>query len=102
MDRIDFINSINHNGRSVIDLVSNYFDQNMLLYDLVEIDDKISVIEDSTNKISFQVDNNNPNSILDLTNKISRSNTVVLYARPIYMNYSKISDSSIIITMSKL
>ena len=51
MDRIDFINSINHNGRSVIDLVSNYFDQNMLLFNRSKFTRKIKLEEEGATLI---------------------------------------------------
>lgn len=102
MTRIQFIQSIDrtNSNRTVVDDVTDYFDHEMLLYDLIgSTNSKISIIENSSGRISFQIDSNKT-VISNLNSLIGLGQTVIEYERPLELHQSMISDKSINLTIA--
>lgn len=102
MDRIQFINSINHKDKQLPDLVCKYIDQYMLLYDLVDRKDKIQYVSDNgINQINFQV-SSSPQAISNLTANISAATNVKRYERVIHVEETAVSNIIVNISMTLL
>ena len=96
MDRIQFMQSIvRTDDRSMKDDIIDFFDQEMLLYELVgSIKHTASVIDYEPKKISFQIDCNKQD-IRRLTSILSSIERVVEYDKPLGVDFSITSDKSI-------
>ena len=102
MDRIQFINSINHKDKRLSDFIFQYIDQYMVLYDLVDRKDKIQYMNDNgSNSITFQV-LSSPNAISALSNKISTMPDVKPYERIIHIDQTLFSNIITNITLSMI
>ena len=87
---------------STVDIIRYYYDQLMLLYDLIESYDYISVIDNSTNRISFQVFSHDQQTINRLIEKINSHKSNPIYGKPILSEYYLKGNDSVIISMVKL
>ena len=106
MDRIGFIQSIDRTPvtRSLTDDIVDYFDQEMLLYEIIGGTNlMISVTDCTTNNISFHIDGNKQD-ISFLSNRLALfvSSPVVEYDKPLVVQSSVISDKSIEINISNI
>lgn len=106
MDRIGFIQSIDRTPvtRSLAEDIIDYFDQEMLLYEIIgEANLMISVTDCTTNNISFHIDGNKQD-IGFITNRLALfiSSPVVEYDKPLVVQGSVISDKSIQINISNI
>lgn len=101
IDRISFLHSINPGSLSTADLVVRYLDQFMLLYDLVDEQDNVSVIDNSTNYISYQIQNQDPNYIRALGDQLMNMQPVQLYANPLITKVNNQDSQSLNITIYK-
>jgi hypothetical protein len=100
MDRIQFVNSINHNDKQLAQFLVNYIDQYMVLYDLVDRKDKIKYISDNNiNRITFQV-YSNPDNINELTRKISTNSNYKKYERVVHIDQTLVSNVITNLTMT--
>jgi hypothetical protein len=97
MDRIEFIHSINPNHITTKDLIIDYLDQSMLLYDLVPEDSTVSVSDNNLDLISFDVYTTKKN-IIKLSNYLTNNPVIVEYRKPINLNFTQ-SDNILSITM---
>jgi hypothetical protein len=86
---------IRTDDRSMKDDIIDFFDQEMLLYELVgSINHTASVIDYDPKKISFQI-YGNKQDIRRLTSVLSSINRVMEYDKPLGVDYSITSDKSI-------
>ena len=104
MDRIKFMQSIIRADRSLTDDIIDYFDHEMLLYELVGYANNTITVTDCTSKnISFNIDGNKRDiSTLNNYLRTYTSNPIVEYDKPLVVHYSVISDRSINITISDI
>lgn len=102
MDRVEFLHAIDYGDKSINDMIINHLDQCMILYDLVNSSDKVKRIEDANNTVSFQIDLFDNKSTEVLLNKINATPNISRYGRNVVnINFSVISDNSIVIKMTK-
>lgn len=101
MDRIAFLHSINTGNISIVDLVVKYVEPTMLLYNLVDDRDSINVIDNSTNQISYQIQNSDNNYINQLDRNLDQIPTMLLYGTQLNIDHKKITDTSLYITIAK-
>lgn len=102
MDRIQFMQSIVREDRSMKDDIVDFFDHEMLLYELVgSIKNTSTIIDYEPKKISFQIDGNKYD-ISRLSNQLAFVNKVVEYDKPLGVDFSIISDRSLQIDITTL
>lgn len=96
MDRIEFMQSIiRTNDRSMKDDIIDFFDQEMLLYELIgSFKHTVSVIDYNPKKISFQI-NGNKQDIHRLTTTLSSIDKVIEYDKPLGVDFTITSNKSI-------
>lgn len=99
MDRIEFLHSIDLNGKPLAYLVTNYIDQSMLLYELIDRDCNVRVADDTGRSISFQIDFGNKYDSADMVSKLDTSVVYKLYDKEMHMNY-KLNGNSVWIGLS--
>jgi len=102
MDRIEFLNSIKYTEANdkVIDILMGFFDQYMVLYNLIDNVSGISVIGYNDNCINFLIEYFDKDSAAIALNKLSTSNTFYLYNRVFYIQAQSNNKKSNIITIS--
>jgi hypothetical protein len=82
--------------------IIDFFDQEMLLYELVGSTNNTSTIIDyNPKKISFLIDGNRQD-ISRLSNQLAVINQVIEYDKPLGVDYSMISDRSLQINITTL
>lgn len=97
MNRVEFLQDIEYNNYSLAGCLVSALDQEMLLYEFIKnTSAKISVIESSTNKITFQIKNKNISELSSIENSIRSNSQVVYYTSPLYLEYQKNNESLII------
>lgn len=103
MDRIAFLHSINTgNNLSIVDLVVKYIEPTMYLYSLVDDRDNVNVIDNSTDQISYQINNSQEvNNINNLDIYLDQYNNTSLYGSYLDITHKKQSDRSLYITIRK-
>ncbi len=104
MDRIKFMQTIIRNERSLENDIIDFFDHEMLLYELIGSANSTITVTDTTSKnISFHIDSTKKD-VSRLSNFLISygNNPVVLYDKPLLVQHSVISDKSIDITISNL
>lgn len=100
MDRIEFLHSINMQDSSIIDFVVNFFDQYMLLYDLVDCVCKPTVLEYSTTHILFNLVYNDKHSASLLADKVNASSMMPMYGHMYNVTCNLIDTTSINININ--
>lgn len=95
MDRIEFSNRINLQGENFADTLLRFFNQEMLLYNMVDTIDDIRVINNDTNYISFELSYKNPIDASNLFNKLSTLENAILYGRQYNVSCELLSDRSL-------
>lgn len=103
MDRIGFMQSIIRDNRTMADDIIDFFDHEMLLYELIgTANSTVTVTRTTAKNISFHIDGN-MKDISDIDNNLSVcSNPLVPYDRPLAVNHNVTSDKSIEITITTL
>lgn len=100
MDRISFLHSINPGSLSLVNVVLNYLDQTMLLYNLVGENDSVSVIDNSTNYISYQIKNKDQSYINNLASTVNNRQDI-LYRDPLTTKVNSVDEEGISISVYK-
>lgn|SRR5574344_1661273 len=102
MNRIEFVQSIKRdNSITLADIVVNFFDQYMFLYDLVDTVDSVSIIDHNTSSISFRLDYSTKEPVEQLQEKLYNIPIAMIYGLNYYVRSSRIEDNSIMISISK-
>lgn len=98
MDRIQFVNSINHVDKQLSEFIPKFIDHYMILYELVDRKDKVKYLSDNgINQITFQI-LSTPDSISNLTRKLSTVHEAKPYDRVV--NIDQIAVSNVITNIS--
>lgn len=99
MDRIQFSNRINLQGEIFADLLVQFFNQEMLLYNMVDTINDIKVINNDTNHISFELYYNNQDDISNLYHKINSTPEMTIYGKNYLVSCDPLENKSIIINI---
>ena len=96
MDRIQFVNSINHNDKQLSEFIPKYIDQYMILYELVDRKDKVKYLseylsDNGVNQITFQI-LSTPESISTITRKLSTVHEAIPYGRVVHIDQIPVSN----------
>ena len=98
MDRIEFLNSIDLNGKPLAYLVTNYLDQSMLIYNLINHECNVRVTEDTGRSISFQIDFKTKKQSDDLLKRLNPGVKYKVYEKEMNLNY-RYDNSSVFINL---
>ena len=103
MDRIQFMQSIIRDNRSMVDDIVDFFDHEMLLYELIgSANITIIVTDTATKNISFHIDGSKKD-LESLDKNLSvYTNPLVPYDKPLVVDHNVTSDKSINITISSI
>lgn len=101
MDREQFLHSIKSDNLVVKDIVVNFFDQYMLLYDLVDTVKDTTIISSNESSISFQLDFSNNESVNTLCKKIEACPIVTIFGSFFNISYSNKTTQSVIINIQR-
>jgi hypothetical protein len=81
MDRAEFLKSIDRNGTEFTDMIVGFFDQHMLLYDLVDNVSNVSIIELKQNNVEFKVDFPSTNDVDIVMNRVTNAPIIPIYEK---------------------
>ena len=101
MDREQFLHSIKSDNLEAKDIVVNFFDQYMLLYDLVDTVKDTTIISSNESSILFQLDFSNNESVNTLCGKIDASPIVNIFSSLFNISYSNKTTQSVIINIQR-
>jgi hypothetical protein len=102
MDRIQFVNSINHNDKQLSEFIPKYIDQYMILYELVDRKDKVKYLNDNgINQTTFQI-LSTPDSIDNITRKLSNSCDYTPYGKLVHIDQIPVSNVITNLTLTML
>lgn len=82
MDRIEFVQAIKRDNMELAEVVIKFFDQYMLLYNLVDTVDDISIINSNDMSVCFELRYINPESATKLLGRLGQFNTMISYETP--------------------
>lgn len=97
MDREQFLHSIKSSDMEVSDIVVNFFDQYMLLYDLVDSVISTSIISSDKSTISFRLDLADEESVTTLRNKLANIPATTIFDSFYNIFFEVVSKESIVI-----
>ena len=97
MDREQFLHSIKSDNLEAKDIVVNFFDQYMLLYDLIDTVKDTTIINSNKSSISFQLDFSNDESVIKLCEKIEAYPVVTIFNSVFNISYSAKKESPSVI-----
>ena len=96
MDRVEFIHSISYaEGTETVNLLMSFFNQYMLLYNLIDDISKITYESSYANSIEFLVDYKSQEAARKNISEIMAHNPVSIYNTICHINITSLSDSSI-------
>ena len=97
MDEVVFLESMNLNNINCSDICTTYLDEFILLYDLINFADSVSVLNNSIKSITFAI---NSNSIIDIKSKLDYQSIFIPFEKQINVRYNIASSNEIIIYMN--
>ena len=100
MNRVDFLHII-HSDYDFGDILVNLFDQYILLYNLLDTVEDISIVARTNNSVSFSLTYQDINSIKTLTTRLYQFATINMYQTNYMVSFVSPNSNSIIITISK-
>lgn len=102
MDRIEFFHSINYTDKAeATNLLMSFFDQYMLLYNLVDDIRSVSYEQSYLNNIQFIIDYVSSAAAENNLIVVNSNSMVNIYGSICYVSALKISDTGVKITISK-
>ena len=81
MDRAEFLKSINRNGKEFTDMIVGFFDQHMLLYDLVDNISNVDIIQLEQHNVEFKVEFPNNEDVAIVLDRVSSSPIIPIYEK---------------------
>lgn len=100
MDRVEFIKSIKDPNGNKENLLVNFFDHYMILYDLIEKVDDIEVTNSDNTSVSFQLYYSNTETMNKLIEKLKAQSMLMIFEKYYNISYSDITDNTVNITIS--
>lgn len=101
-DRSQFLLSMNYpEGIATEDIITYFFDQYMLLYNLVGNVKRKTLLNSSITCVSFEVEFFDENSVSIINNAILNNPTVVIYESTYVLGCNPIENNVVVITISK-
>ena len=100
MDRVEFIRQIEESNITHAEILSKFFDQYMVLYNLIEKIDKVIFISSDNNSVTFQLFCQNEDIIKTTADRIQHKSMVIIYEKCFSVIYSNITNCSIDITIT--
>lgn len=101
MNREQFLHSIKSSDIESSDIVINFFDQYMLLYDLIDNVNNVSIISSDKSNISFRLDFDDEQSNITMRNKLINLQYVTIFESFYNIFFEVISNTSTIIKFTK-
>ena len=102
MNRLEFLNCIKYNcDAKLTDLMTNFFNQYMLLYNLVDTIESVSVVATYENGIVFQLSYSNDIDANRLSEKLLQLPFVDIYEKRYNVSFSK-NGNTLTITINSI
>lgn len=101
MNRIEFLQLLSSKSTNieVTDIIVNFFDQYMIMFDLLSCVDQIFIVNADKSSISFQLLYNDPDEVERLVQHLSTIPIVNIYGSNYRIESSILNDYTIIITI---
>ena len=100
MDRVEFLHSINMNGRVFSDTIIGFFDQHYILYNIIEDIASISICNSNANNIVFELYYNNDSELSTSFQSLSEIRSYSVFDKVYSINVQKINENTLTVQMS--
>lgn len=100
MDRVEFIRHIEESNISHADILTRFFDQYMVLYNLIEKIDKILFINSDNNSVTFQLYCADSDIWKPIIDRINYQSMVMIYEKCFTISYANITANTIDINIT--
>lgn len=100
MDRVEFIKSIEDSNISHADILCKFFDQYMILYNLMENVDDIKLISSDDKSVTFQLYFSKSDILNTLIEKLKSQSMIMIYDKNYMLSYSNITESSLYVSIT--
>lgn len=100
MDRVEFIKSIEDSNIDNADILTKFFDQYMILYNLIEHVDNIKLLNSNETSVAFQLYFSDINILNMIIEKIKSQSMILIYDKCYNIACSNITDNTFDITIT--
>lgn len=94
MDRVEFIKSIENSDIDNADLLSKFFDQCMILYNLIEHVDNIKILNLNETSVSFQLYFSDTDILNSIIERLKTQSMILIYDKCYSIAYSNITNNT--------
>lgn len=103
MDRLEFVRRLSDRSNNIEakDIIINFFDQYMIMYDLLNGVDDIFIVNADNFNISFQMLFNDADDAESLITDLSSINVVKVYDSVYSIGCNKINEYTVIVSISR-
>jgi len=103
MDRLEFVHllSSRSNNIEVKDIIINFFDQYMIMYDMLNGVDDIFIANADNFNISFQMIFNDTDDVEELINHLASIPVVKVYESVYSITCNRINEYTVIVSISR-
>ena len=100
MDRVQFMRCIEESNVTHADILSKFFDQYMILYNLIEKIDRIIFLSSDNNNVVFQLCCSDEKVLPPIIDRIQSQSMVMIYNKTFTVQYSNITANTIDISIT--
>lgn len=103
MDRLEFVHLLSNRSNNIEakDIIVNFFDQYMIMYDLLNGVDDIFIVSTDNFNISFQMLFNDADDAESLVNYLSNIGIIKVYESVYSINCNRINEYTVIVSISR-
>lgn len=100
MDRVEFIKSMEEANITHSDILCKFFDQYMILYNLIENVDDIKIINHDDKSVTFQLNFSKSDILNSFVDKIKMQSMIMIYDKTYSVNYTNITENSLYVSIT--
>ena len=100
VDRIEFIKSMEESNITHSDILCKFFDQYMILYNLIENVDDIKFISYDEKSVTFQLNFSKADTMNTFIEKLRSQTMIMIYEKCYSISFSNITDNSLFVSIS--
>ena len=100
MDRVEFIKSMEEANVTHSDILCKFFDQYMILYNLIENVDDIKFISCDEKSVTFQLCFSENDILNTFIEKLKAQTMIMIYEKCYGVSFSNITDNSLFVSIT--
>jgi hypothetical protein len=100
VDRVEFIKSMEEANITHSDILCKFFDQYMILYNLIENVDDIKFINSDDKSVTFQLNFSKSDILNSFIDKIKTQSMIMIYEKTYSVNYTNITENSLYVSIT--